>query len=337
VLRTAKKGVPVASRLPMIGDSVDSGNRMSKMNAADRAAVLRTTPRAKGGVMKKASGLAAMPKGASKNNGPARKYANGGPVTNQPMGQTTAAYGANLRQQVQAGKMTNAQAQAAQNAFIKQQTAMRIAAAPKKEPTPPAPLARGLLGGRAPSKQVPTPPTRDLFAGQKPPVDPGIAIDRPMVSPPQMPVYDRGRSTPEMPMVLPPEYGRGFNPMPVYSPPMEQVQPPSGGYYSEPMQPSSGGYLGTNMTKSQLRQSLLTPPTLFGTPAPFTPPMQPSMEPPMLMPQPIGKPMPVYPPPVQPPVQAPAPQAPAALPGAPQTNPRYRMGGLAVMPRGGRY
>jgi hypothetical protein len=326
----------------LIGDSVDSGNRMSKMNAADRAAVLRTTPRAKGGVMKKASGLAAMPKGASKNNGPARKYANGGPVTNQPMGQTTAAYGAKLREQIKAGTMTNAQAQAAHNAFVKQQMSPRaLAAAENASATLRAasgPLARGLLGAGA--KQAPTPPkqpTRDLFAGQKPPVDPGIAIDRPRVSTPQMPVYDRGRSTPEMPMVLPPEYGRGFNPMPVYSPPMEQVQPPSGGYYSEPMQPSSGGYLGTNMTKSQLRQSLLTPPTLFGTPAPFTPPMQPSMEPPMLMPQPIGKPMPVYPPPVQPPVQAPAPQAPAALPGAPQTNPRYRMGGLAVMPRGGRY
>jgi hypothetical protein len=30
------------NRMPPIGDSVDSGNRMSKMNAADRAAVLRT-------------------------------------------------------------------------------------------------------------------------------------------------------------------------------------------------------------------------------------------------------------------------------------------------------
>jgi hypothetical protein len=340
VLRTAKKSVPVASRLPLIGDSVDSGNRMSKMNAADRAAVLRTTPRAKGGVMKKASGLAAMPKGASKNNGPARKYANGGPVTNQPMGQTTAAYGAKLREQIKAGTMTNAQAQAAHNAFVKQQMSPRaLAAAENASATLRAasgPLARGLLGAGA--KQAPTPPkqpTRDLFAGQKPPVDPGIAIDRPRVSTPQMPVYDRGRSTPEMPMVLPPEYGRGFNPMPVYSPPMEQVQPPSGGYYSEPMQPSSGGYLGTNMTKSQLRQSLLTPPTLFGTPAPFTPPMQPSMEPPMPTP-----------------VPSPASQAPAAMTQvqqpmtlanlppaiqAPVGPLGFRMGGLAVMPRGGRY
>jgi hypothetical protein len=63
-MRQVKKRVPVAPRLPLIGDSVASGNRMSLMDAADRAAVLRTTPRAKGGAMaKKGGGLAAMPKG----------------------------------------------------------------------------------------------------------------------------------------------------------------------------------------------------------------------------------------------------------------------------------
>ena len=63
-MRQVKKSVPVASRRPLIGASVDSGNRMSLMDAADRAAVLRTTPRAKGGAMaKKGGGLAAMPKG----------------------------------------------------------------------------------------------------------------------------------------------------------------------------------------------------------------------------------------------------------------------------------
>ena len=63
-MRQVKKRVPVASRMPLIGASVDSGNRMSLMDAADRAAVLRTTPRAKGGAMaKKGGGLAAMPKG----------------------------------------------------------------------------------------------------------------------------------------------------------------------------------------------------------------------------------------------------------------------------------
>lgn len=63
-MRQVKKRVPVAPRLPLIGASVDSGNRMSLMDAADRAAVLRTTPRAKGGAMaKKGGGLAAMPKG----------------------------------------------------------------------------------------------------------------------------------------------------------------------------------------------------------------------------------------------------------------------------------
>ena len=63
-MRQVKKSVPVASRRPLIGASVDSGNRVSLMDAADRAAVLRTTPRAKGGAMaKKTGGLAAMPKG----------------------------------------------------------------------------------------------------------------------------------------------------------------------------------------------------------------------------------------------------------------------------------
>ena len=63
-MREMKKRVPVASRMPLIGASVDSGNRMSRADAADLAAVLRTTPRAKGGVMaKKGGGLAAMPKG----------------------------------------------------------------------------------------------------------------------------------------------------------------------------------------------------------------------------------------------------------------------------------
>ena len=64
MMREMKKRVPVAPRMPLIGASVDSGNRMSLMDAADRAAVLRTTPRAKGGAMaKKGGGLAAMPKG----------------------------------------------------------------------------------------------------------------------------------------------------------------------------------------------------------------------------------------------------------------------------------
>lgn len=64
MMREMKKRVPVAPRLPLIGASVDSGNRMSRMDAADRAAVLRTTPRAKGGAMaKKMGGLSVMPKG----------------------------------------------------------------------------------------------------------------------------------------------------------------------------------------------------------------------------------------------------------------------------------
>jgi hypothetical protein len=63
-----------------------------------------------------------------KTGGKAGKYANGGAPAAQPMGQVTAAYGANLRDQVKAGTMTNAQAQAAQNAFVKEQMAARTAA-----------------------------------------------------------------------------------------------------------------------------------------------------------------------------------------------------------------
>jgi hypothetical protein len=66
----------------------------------------------------------------------------GGPAL--PMGQTTAAYGASLRNQIKAGTMTNAQAQAAHNAFVKQEMARRTEAArvpvavlPKGMPTPP--------------------------------------------------------------------------------------------------------------------------------------------------------------------------------------------------------
>ena len=50
------------------------------------------------------------------------------PPSNQPMGQTTAAYGAKLREQIKAGTMTNAQAQAAHNANVKQDMAKRTAA-----------------------------------------------------------------------------------------------------------------------------------------------------------------------------------------------------------------
>lgn len=76
MMREMKKRVPAtsrepmlpmigaANRLPPIGASVGSGNRMSRMDAADRAAVMRTTPRAKGGAMaKKMGGLSVMPKG----------------------------------------------------------------------------------------------------------------------------------------------------------------------------------------------------------------------------------------------------------------------------------
>lgn len=56
----------------------------------------------------------------------------------KPMGQVTAAFGANLQDQIKAGKMTTAQAQAAQNAFVKQQVAMRTAP-PSAAQVKPAP------------------------------------------------------------------------------------------------------------------------------------------------------------------------------------------------------
>jgi hypothetical protein len=47
------------------------------------------------------------------------------PPYNKPMGQTTAGYGASLREDVRARRMTNAQAQAAHNAFVKAQMSER--------------------------------------------------------------------------------------------------------------------------------------------------------------------------------------------------------------------
>ena len=67
-------------------------------------------------------------KGSMKKGGKANKYADGGAPAAKPYGQTTAEYGANLRNQIKAGTMTNAQAQAAQNAFAKQEMARRTAA-----------------------------------------------------------------------------------------------------------------------------------------------------------------------------------------------------------------
>ena len=64
VRRKVETKAPAGNRMPSPGESVASGNRMSSMDTDDLAAVMRTTPRAKGGVMKKAmGGLAAMPKG----------------------------------------------------------------------------------------------------------------------------------------------------------------------------------------------------------------------------------------------------------------------------------
>ena len=117
-------------KMPPIGESVKSGNRMSKMTAAAKMREMeerfgekkRPSPAdsAKSANRISAQEAAeARAMGVFKEGGKVRKYAEGGAA--KPMGQTAAAYGANLREQVKAGKMTNAQAQAAQNAFVKQQ------------------------------------------------------------------------------------------------------------------------------------------------------------------------------------------------------------------------
>ena len=72
-----------------------------------------------------------------------------------PMGQTTAAYSANLREQVKAGTMTNAQGQAALKDFIKQQAVMRTPT-PGGPPAPPM-RPRGPLSTSA-AQVKPTPP-----------------------------------------------------------------------------------------------------------------------------------------------------------------------------------
>jgi hypothetical protein len=78
----------------------------------------------------RASGLegAEMRKMKMAKGGKAGKYANGGAPAAQPMGQVTADFGAGLRNQINTGKMTTAQAQATQNNFVRDQMAMRTAA-----------------------------------------------------------------------------------------------------------------------------------------------------------------------------------------------------------------
>ena len=325
-MRQVKKSVPVASRLPLIGASVDSGNRMSRMDAADRAAVLRTTPRAKGGAMeKKAGGLAVMPKGASKNKSPVRKYAEGGAVSEQPYGQVTAAYGAKLRDQIKAGTMTNAQAQAAQNAFAKQEMARRTEAArvpvavlPKGMPTPPTNDPGGVsaahralgkqLQAQIASGQITTAQARDTLNKNSPALR--QLADMKAKS-------QAAAATPDMNKA--------------YQAYMDQQQGSSGGNPVGALRPGVTPQMPAPMygdgplrpTTSQLSEYNAGGGKGAWDPArgAFTnaPPMQPPVQ--TQSPMPIQRPV----------------QAPAALPGAPQTNPRYRMGGLAVTPRGGRY
>ena len=121
------------------------------------------------------------------------------PYNNKPLGKTTADYGASLREQIKAGKMTNAQAQAAQNAFLKatmsergvspaQAAALQSAQSKAAEGAQPK-LTRGFFG-TSPVQKPPTqstsqqpivPPTFEQAYkdSQSTRVDPGFAIDRP--------------------------------------------------------------------------------------------------------------------------------------------------------------
>ena len=192
-------------------------------------------------------------------------------------------FGGELKGMIDSGQLTLEQANALKAPAFEatrlrdvgqQQQAMDAALAAARERMAPPKTAKG----------TPPPvvaPTRQVIGYRSPP--PGMSAA-------DLANYDtRIYAQPEMPA----DFGR----LPPGVPGFEQQ------YAQPPMQPSSGGYLGTNMTKSQLRQTLRTPPTLFGTPAPFTPPVPPPMVPPA--------------------------QAPAAMPGAPQTDPRFRMGGMA--------
>ena len=161
-----KKPMPATrSTLPSMKDIVDAGNRASKKNAEDLKAVKKYAAGGNIGKQIQSSIAANAPK---------------------PMGQTTAAYGANLREQVKAGKMTNAQAQAAQNAFVKQQMSPANAATLQSALSKAAPqeaqqrakrlqdfqsdmsasggnalgqLGRGLGGGPPPQMRTPVMPT----------------------------------------------------------------------------------------------------------------------------------------------------------------------------------
>ena len=124
---------------PMPAASAASGNRMAKQEADEMRFMDMMDKKKKSAMPSPAASAASgnrmareegaeMRKMKMAKGGKAGKYADGGAPAAQPMGQVTAAYGANLRDQVKAGTMTNAQAQAAQNAFVKEQMAARTAA-----------------------------------------------------------------------------------------------------------------------------------------------------------------------------------------------------------------
>ena len=114
------------------------------------------------------------------------------PPSNKPMGQTTADYGASLREDVRARKMTNAQAQAAHNAFVKAQlsergvspasaAALQSAQSMAAQGAKPK-LTRGFFGTTPSTSQQPVktpmpttaPPARDIIATK--PAPPKVAM-----------------------------------------------------------------------------------------------------------------------------------------------------------------
>ena len=91
------------------------------------------------------------------------------PTDARPMGARTAAYGANLREQIKAGTMTNAQAQALHNANVKQEMAK-----PTQAPVPsvvrsPEQAYQDYMGQR---QQQSTTPNRNLLGALRPGVTP---------------------------------------------------------------------------------------------------------------------------------------------------------------------
>lgn len=298
-------------KMPPLGESVKSGNRMAEEEGAEMRAMKarfgekkRPSPAdsvKSGNRIAKEEADEARAMGVLKDGGKVRKYAVGGAVAPARAAfnptQALNQFGADLARRVKAGTMTAAQARQAQSQF-RNQVQLNTKAPPTRQGAEG--IARDIMKSvMAP----PMPPSRDLRqlqalqAKQK-------AAQTPLPAQPVMP-------TPEIPNMglIDNRIGPGFGK------PMQPQNPPGLGAISSglrdfiakqpPMSagvggmPSSGGYAGTNMTKGQVRNI-----GRYGSADPFGATTS------------INS-------------GAPTPQAPAAMPGAPQTDPRFRMGGMA--------